>query len=236
MTHDAIAEPGAETDCEDASELRGIFLSSLAAARVETRPYRHWLLHDVLTDRACRAAAALPFAAPRIGDTLGKRETHNSTRVFYSAENRARFGACRNIAETLQEPGTVAALERACGVNLAGSFLRIEYCQDRDRFWLEPHTDIGAKLFTMLIYLSEGPETSGWGTDIFNRDGSHFATAPFEFNCGLIFVPGPDSWHGFRKRQFAGVRRSLIVNYVKDEWRARHELAFPDQPVTGTKP
>jgi hypothetical protein len=27
------------------------------------------------------------------------------------------------------------------------------------------------------------------------------------------------------------VRRTLIVNYVGDEWRARNELAFPDQPV-----
>jgi hypothetical protein len=24
------------------------------------------------------------------------------------------------------------------------------------------------------------------------------------------------------------VRRSLIVNYVKPEWRSRHELAYPD--------
>jgi len=25
------------------------------------------------------------------------------------------------------------------------------------------------------------------------------------------------------------VRRSLIVNYVKPEWRARHELAYPER-------
>jgi len=25
------------------------------------------------------------------------------------------------------------------------------------------------------------------------------------------------------------VRRSLIVNYVKPEWRSRHELAFPER-------
>lgn len=29
----------------------------------------------------------------------------------------------------------------------------------------------------------------------------------------------------------AGVRKSLIVNYVKPEWRARHELAYPGAPV-----
>ena len=30
----------------------------------------------------------------------------------------------------------------------------------------------------------------------------------------------------------SGIRRSLIVNYVGPEWRARHELAYPDVPVT----
>jgi hypothetical protein len=27
------------------------------------------------------------------------------------------------------------------------------------------------------------------------------------------------------------VRRSLIVNYVTNEWRAREQLAFPQEPV-----
>jgi hypothetical protein len=44
-------------------------------------------------------------------------------------------------------------------------------------------------------------------------------------------VPGADTWHGFRRRPIAGIRRSLIVNYVKSEWRSRHELAFPDRPI-----
>ena len=39
-------------------------------------------------------------------------------------------------------------------MKLRDSHLRIEYCLDTDGFWLEPHTDIGAKLFTMLVYLS----------------------------------------------------------------------------------
>jgi hypothetical protein len=39
-----------------------------------------------------------------------------------------------------------------------------------------------------------------------------------------------DTWHGFRPRDIRGVRRSLIVNYVVPEWRARHELAFPSVP------
>ena len=123
------------------------------------------------------------------------------------------------------------ALERLCDLNLRDSSLRIEYCLDTDGFWLEPHTDIGAKLFTMLIYLSDGPGSEAWGTDILDGELKLVATSPYRRNLGLIFVPAADTWHGFHKRKIEGVRRSLIVNYVKPEWRARRELAFPDRPA-----
>jgi hypothetical protein len=32
------------------------------------------------------------------------------------------------------------------------------------------------------------------------------------------------------------VRKSLIVNYVTEEWRAREQLAYPDRPVSGRAP
>jgi hypothetical protein len=48
----------------------------------------------------------------------------------------------------------------------------------------------------------------------------------------MIFVPSKGTWHGFERRPIQGVRRSLIVNYVTNEWRAREQLAFPEAPVT----
>lgn len=105
---------------------------------------------------------------------------------------------------------------------------------DRDEFWLEPHTDIGAKRFTMLIYLSQDPESDTWGTDIYNGPEleSYVATVPFKSNRGLIFLPNEDTWHGFRKRAINGIRPALIVNYVSEEWRARHELCYPESPIS----
>ena len=44
--------------------------------------------------------------------------------------------------------------------------MRLEYAQDTDGFWLEPHTDLGVKLFTMLIYLPDSGEQNDLGTDI----------------------------------------------------------------------
>ena len=48
-------------------------------------------------------------------------------------------------------------------------------------------------------------------------------------NGGFVFVPGSDTWHAFHRRPIHGVRRSLIINYVRPEWRSRHELAYPDR-------
>jgi len=207
------------------------FLRALVAAAAPSEPYRHWLLCEALPREASHGIAALPFAPPAIGDTLGKRETHNSTRVFFSAENQRDHAVCAAVAEAFQSKAVTDALQERTGSDLSGSFLRIEYCQDTDGFWLEPHTDIGAKLFTMLVYLSDRPEAAGWGTDIYAAAGRHLGAVDGSFNRGLIFIPGRDTWHGVKKRDFAGVRKSIIVNFVKPEWRSRHELAFSDTPV-----
>jgi hypothetical protein len=214
-----------------AGDVTGTLLRSLSTAQEGITPFRHWRFADALPEDAAAAITDLPFLPPCLA-APGRREIVNSTRVFFSAENRLRFPICREVAETLQSKTIVDRLETLCRTDLAGSFLRIEYCQDTDGFWLEPHTDIGAKLFTMLIYLSAEGSVETWGTDLMSPAGEVLATVPYRVNSGVIFIPGSDTWHGFRKRRIDGIRRSLIVNYVKPEWRSRHELAFPDQPVT----
>ena len=205
----------------------------LAAAERSIEPYPHWLLSDVLTRELALGIPALPFPSPEIGDTFGKRETHNSSRRFFGQSEQADHGACRIVAELFQSPRIVSRLQSATGASLVGNFLRIEYCQDREGFWLEPHTDIGAKKFTMLVYLSDTPDSHDWGTDIYDNTSAHrhLGRVPGDFNRGLIFVPGEDTWHGVEKRPYRGVRKSIIINYVIPEWRSRHELAFPELPV-----
>lgn len=214
-----------------ASHVTSWFTWALDKADEHDEPYRHWLLDEALPPEVAHDIAALPFEAPAIGDTQGKRETHNTTRTFFSAANRKDFPVCNAVAAAFQSEAMVETLEAETSVRLSGSFLRIEYCQDSDGFWLEPHTDIGAKLFTMLIYLSDVPEAEGWGTDIYDGEKRRVGSAPGGFNKGLIFVPGSETWHGVGKRAFSGVRKSIIVNYVKPEWRSRHELAYPGLPV-----
>ena len=213
----------------ESSPIGASLIAAFDHAAFGAKPYRHWLPEQMLPAATCAAIDALPVEPPRIADTLGRRETNNSTRLFFGAESRAKFPVCDALAQALQGDAVVSRLERLCDISLRQSYLRIEYCLDTEGFWLEPHTDIGAKLFTMLIYLSDLPGSEAWGTDILDGDLNLVATTPYVRNCGLIFIPAADTWHGFRRRPIQGVRRSLIVNYVKPEWRSRAELAFPEK-------
>ena len=83
------------------------------------------------------------------------------------------------------------------------------------------------KKFTCLIYLSDGPGHDKLGTDIYWSRERHFGVSPFKRGAAMVFVPGDDTWHGFEKRPIEGVRRSVILNYVTHEWRAREQLSYP---------
>lgn len=203
------------------------FLECLAASKRETWPFRYWLLDKALPEPTVTALADLPFAPPAATLFDGRRESNNSTRVYFSPGNQRRFSVCREVADAFKHPQVMAAIERETGTDLSTGQLRIEYCQDVDGFWLEPHVDISVKLFTMLVYLSGEPELRDAGTDIYDASPEHnlVGTAPYERNKGLIFIPGTDTWHGFSPRRIAGVRKSIIINYVSPAWRDTFELA-----------
>ena len=203
------------------------FLACLARADHRTQPYDHWMLASALPASVCRAIASLPVAPPNAPTFDGRRESNNSTRFYFSRAAQAKHPVCREVASAFRSPEVVAALKETTGSPVDKGRLRIEYCQDTDGFWLEPHVDIPVKLFTMLIYLSDDPALSDAGTDIYDASPAHrtVATAPYAFNAGMIFIPGKNTWHGFAKRPIRGVRKSIIVNYVAPEWRAVEELA-----------
>ena len=197
-----------------------------------TQPFRHWILDTVLPDICAARLARLDPPGDAMGEGGGRRETQNDRRVFLTPALQNADTDCRDLACALQSPGTVAALAAICGTDLDGTRLRIEYCRDHDGFWLEPHTDIGAKLFTLLIYLNTPPPGEDWGTDLYDASGALAGTAPSRANAGVAFVPGRETWHGYRRRPITGVRRTLIVNYVVADWRSVQELAFPATAVS----
>jgi hypothetical protein len=206
-------------------------LSSVATSqRIET-PYVHWLLRSCLPDAGVGQILALPFPAPRLAGVSGRRELHNATRRYFDSDSRGRFPACDIFCRAFQDRRVTDRIADRFGARLDGTFLRVELAQDTDGFWLEPHTDLGVKAFTLLIYMSSVPSHADLGTDVYDRDKKHIGRVPFAPNAAMAFVPSDITYHGFEPRRIEGVRKSVIVNYVTAEWRAREQLAFPDTPI-----
>lgn len=214
-----------------AEDVVATFLACVDSGKRFEQPYRHWTLRGCFPADTLEGVVTLPFEAPSLEGVSGKRELHNNTRKYFDAENRERFPVCKAVAEAFQDKRVTGKIEEAFGTDLSGTYLRIEFAQDIDGFWLEPHTDLGVKAFTMLLYLSKDPSHQDLGTDIYDGDKNHAGRSPFAPNAAMIFVPGDNTYHGFEKRPIKGVRTSLIINYVTNEWRAREQLAFPDQPI-----
>jgi len=217
---------GGEADLALAMKL----VASLALAVRCDRPFPNWRLRELFPEPVARELADLPFAPPHLDGVSGRRELHNDERSYFAGEVLDRYPVTRQLAEAFQSPGVVGAFARATGAALDGTFLRIEYAADADGFWLEPHTDLGVKALTLLIQLpAEGQ--GDLGTDLYFGPDAWCERAAFEWNGALLFVPSDKTWHGFEPRAIPGVRRSVIVNYVTDAWRAREQLSYPAQPV-----
>ena len=223
----SLSEDIRESEHSGVEETVAGFLDCLERARHEAWPYDYWLLERALPERDIDAIASLPFAPPTGLAFNGRRETNNATRVYFTPENQARFPVCRRVADAFKQARVIAAIEALTGADLSDTRLRIEYCQDTRGFWLEPHTDIAVKKFTMLIYLSDDPALANAGTDVHEGppDFRYVTSAPYGKGKGLIFIPGDNTWHGVGKRPIEGVRKSIIVNYVAPEWRDTWELA-----------
>ena len=205
---------------------------SIESSKRNETPYLHWFLRRCLPDDALDAVLDLPFEAPPLDGVSGKRELHNNTRKYFDAENMGRFEVCKAFNDAFQSKALTGQIEEHFGTNLDGTYLRVEIAQDTDGFWLEPHSDLGVKLFTMLLYTSKDPSHADLGTDIYDADKKPVARTPFESNGALVFVPSDITFHGFERRKIEGVRKSVIINYVTNEWRAREQLAFPNTPIS----
>ena len=188
-------------------------------------PFKHWLFDGVLSEETIDELLKLPLPVPKIEKHTGKRESQNQTRIFLNKECCNKHSVAKNVANVFNHPSIISKLSNICGRDLTKGKLRIEYTLDTGDFWLEPHLDIKEKLLTFLIYLSKDPDSSKWGTTIYNRDLSFHSKAPYKSNMGLMFMAGEDTWHGVPKQNIQGIRKNLIINFVTKDWKSINELA-----------
>ena len=160
----------------------------------------------------------------------GKRELHNNTRKYFDAENSAKFPVCEAFCDAFQDKrvtdkiaGTSAPSSTA--PTCASSSRRTPTASGSSR------TPTSASSCSRCCSTCRRTRAPALGTDIYDTDKKHVGRSPFEPNAAMVFVPSNITYHGFEARKIEGVRKSVIINYVTNEWRAREQLAFPDQPI-----
>ncbi len=219
------------TSLSTSDAIADAFCASMVKRKSFAEPYPWHLVDDIFPAQVTHALATLPFPAPALGGVSGTREVHNDTRSYFDVAQMAKYPVMRAVAQALQSQQVVRCIAEHFDAPVDDTFLRLEYAQDIDGFWLEPHTDLGVKKFTCLIYLSDLPVHDELGTDIYADKDTHFGCSPFKQGSAMIFVPSDKTWHGFEKRPINGLRKSVILNYVTRDWRAREQLSFPDATV-----
>ena len=194
-------------------------------------PYPHSLLTKLFDEDLVEDLLAIPFTPQARSYDVGTREQHNDARQYFSPDIIDVYSAAKRVSYLFRSQSIIDKLENIGGVSLKDTLLRVEYALDTDVFWLKPHTDLGVKIVTILIYLSPGSQSENWGTDIYADADTYVKTAPYKSNTALLFFPSSATWHGFEPRNINGIRKTLIVNYVTQEWRNRQELTHPTEAV-----
>ena len=200
--------------------------NNLKQVKFSCRPFNHWIFNKIFTVKIADNLSDIPLRPSRIEQHYGRRESYNSSRVFLNADTCKTYPIFRNVVNVFSNQEIIKQIENICGVNLSHGKLRVEYTLDSGDFWLEPHRDIKEKLLTFIVYLSTNPSSDTWGTVLFDRDLNPYCRMPYKLNFGFMFIPGDDTWHGFPKQEIRNVRKSLIINYVTEDWQNIHELAI----------
>jgi hypothetical protein len=198
-------------------------LQSIRMAKAEYRPFKHWTLSGILSDRIRQKLDALPFEPPDKYAPDGARDTSKNG-TFVNREAMAKFPCLEEVAAVFSDANVVESLEHMLDRHLRPSFLRIGFYVDSDGFWLTPHTDLAVKLLTLVVFVSKEIPNDPIGTDLYSANGEWQLTVPSENNAGLLFMPATDTFHGLERRRIVGKRKTMIVNYVTDGWINRHEL------------
>lgn len=183
-------------------------------------PFKHWevinALPEELTDHilAVRIPRTEGFSydGTRASDSKVRPGGTPPRRMFIDKDTKNVYPFFQDLVDALLSRPVIDIVNKKFGVATENLYLRVEYINDFDGFFLDPHKDIVEKKFSMLLFLGEGPQHMG--TDFYDADLKVVKTVSFLHNNAYVFLPGDDTWHGLEKKTIPDRRCSLLINYV----------------------
>ena len=174
-------------------------------------PFEHYTFTDFFCDNELADINNIKLHSHSA--SLSGARTTNNNRFFVDKQNMWSNSALNRIVDFFLKDDVIDMFEEESNVKIRGNYLRIEFIEDSEKSWLEPHVDISEKLMSFLVYLNNTGESESIGTALYNTDKEYIKTVPFINNQGFYFYPSNDTWHGLESVQIKERRRAVMVNY-----------------------
>lgn len=174
-----------------------------------------------------------PFPFVVIPNFLDAAHAESVVRDFPDIKARGSFPLTQltsgplfqQLTDELASAELRATIEEKFAVDLADRYTMITVRGRAERRDGRIHTDTESKFLTLLLYLNPTWEQAGGRLRIL-RNGhdldDYVCEIPPVFGTCLIFKVTANCWHGHKP--VAGVRRSLQLNYIRDEAALRRHL------------
>ena len=186
------------------------------------KPWKHFIIDDVFSKEDYQILKDFPRLDSGYENITGFRDAIDN-RVYLNDKFVHDNPQFKNILRTLNNTDI---FEKIFDVKLSRCSLRPELIDDRYPFFHEVHCDHPDKVLTLLIYIDKDDEQN-LASDLYIDENTHHTKLKWKDNGGIGWTiePNDNKWHGFKPMKYDGVRRILIVNWVKDEvWNDKSQL------------
>jgi len=186
------------------------------------KPWKHFIIDDVFSKEDYQILKDFPRLDSGYENITGFRDAIDN-RVYLNDKFVHDNPQFKNILRTLNNTDI---FEKIFDVKLSRCSLRPELIDDRYPFFHEVHCDHPDKVLTLLIYIDKDDEQN-LASDLYIDENTHHTKLKWKNNGGIGWTiePNDNKWHGFKPMKYEGVRRILIVNWVKDEvWNDKSQL------------
>ena len=186
------------------------------------KPWKHFIIDDVFSKEDYQILKDFPRLDSGYENITGFRDAIDN-RVYLNDKFVHDNPQFKNILRTLVDTDT---FEKIFDVKLSRCSLRPELIDDRYPFFHEVHCDHPDKVLTLLIYIDKDDEQN-LASDLYIDENTHHTKLKWKNNGGIGWTiePNDNKWHGFKPMKYEGVRRILIVNWVKnDVWNDKSQL------------
>ena len=174
-------------------------------------PFNHYTFKDVFTDDELLDICNMDLY--KFSAKLDGARASNTNRFFANEENRKKNNTINSLVDYFLNPDIVSHFENESNKKIAGNYLRIEFIEDHESSWLQPHVDIHEKLMSMMIYLNTTDESESIGTSIYDSEKQLVKIIPYIHNTGFYFYPSDNTWHGLEPITIKKSRKAIMVNY-----------------------